>query len=70
MLATNPNNDFWETPIGFKMMNDMMKKHQTSGQQKVFKDKEKNNEEKVLINTCNNFHPSTSNQIRHKFYNY
>jgi hypothetical protein len=42
MLATNPNDDFWETPIGLKMMNDMMEKHEASNQQKVFKEKQKN----------------------------
>jgi hypothetical protein len=30
MPAINPNNNFWETPIGLKMMNDMMEKHETS----------------------------------------
>ncbi len=30
MLATNPNDDFWETPIKLKMMNNMMEEHETS----------------------------------------
>jgi len=30
MPTTNPNDDFWGTPIGLKMMNDMMEKHETS----------------------------------------
>jgi hypothetical protein len=37
MFANNQNNDFGETPNGLKMMNDMMKKHEASSQQKVFK---------------------------------
>jgi hypothetical protein len=30
MHATKPNDNFWGTPIGLKMMNDMMEKHETS----------------------------------------
>jgi hypothetical protein len=69
MLATNPNDDFWETPIELKMMNDMMEKHETSNQQKVFEDKLKAYEEKVLINRSNYSHLSSSNQIGHHFHN-
>jgi hypothetical protein len=36
------NDDFWETPIGLKMMNDMMEKHEAYNQQKVFEEKQKN----------------------------
>ncbi len=28
MPTTNSNNDFWETPIELKMMNDMVEKHE------------------------------------------
>jgi len=53
------------------MMNDTMEKHETSNQQKVFEDKQKKAyEKKVLIDTCNNYHPSSSNQIGHQFHNY
>jgi len=69
MLATNANDDFWETPIGLMMMNDMMEKHEASNQQKVFEEKQKNYEEKVLINTWNNSHPNSSNQIGHQVHN-
>jgi hypothetical protein len=30
MHSTNPNDDFWGTPIRLKMMNDMVEKHETS----------------------------------------
>jgi hypothetical protein len=38
--TTNPNNDFWETPIELKMMNDMVENHETFSLQKAFEKKQ------------------------------